>query len=72
MPYPLTHDAEFFVAALTRKFVSALQLEPDGMYSQVGVGLIEQYSEDYVRLKNFDGTVSLFARDITKFQYNLR
>ncbi|SET60152.1 hypothetical protein [Paenibacillus sp. NFR01] len=71
MPQTLVKDVEFFVAALSRTFVSALQRDPDGMYSRVGFGVIEKFSEDVVRLKKFDGTVSHYARDITKFQRNL-
>ncbi|AIQ42655.1 hypothetical protein R50912_23325 [Paenibacillus sp. FSL R5-0912] len=70
MPQTLVQNADFWVAALSQTFVSALQLDPDGMYSQVGVGIVEKFSEEYVRLKRFDGTVSHYARDITKFQHN--
>ncbi|WNS44252.1 hypothetical protein [Paenibacillus sp. MMS20-IR301] len=70
MPRTLVDNADFFVAALSQTFVSALQLDPDGMYSQVGVGIVVKFSEDYVRIKRFDGTSSHYARDITKFQHN--
>ncbi|WP_379131754.1 hypothetical protein [Paenibacillus sp. sgz500958] len=68
MPHPLLKNADFLTAALSQSFVSALQLEADGMYSQVGVGRVEQYSEEYVRLKSYDGSVSHFPREGTKFQ----
>lgn len=70
MPQTLVKNVDFFVAALSQTFVSALQLDPDGMYSQVGTGVIEKFSEEYVRLKRFDGTFSHYARNITKFQHN--
>lgn len=70
MPKTLIENVDFFVAALSQTFVSALQLDPDGMYSQVGIGIVEKFSEEYVRLKRFDGTASHYARDITKFQHN--
>ncbi|CAM4243816.1 MULTISPECIES: hypothetical protein [Paenibacillus] len=70
MPKPLVKNIDFFVAAMSQTFVSALQLDPDGMYSQVGYGIIEKFSEDYVRVKRFDGTVSHYDRGITKFQHN--
>ncbi|WP_249899826.1 hypothetical protein [Paenibacillus sp. PK3_47] len=63
-------NIDFFVAALSQTFVSALQLDPDGMYSQVGSGIVEKFSEDYVRIKRFDGTVSHYSRSVTKFQHN--
>lgn len=52
MPQTLVQNADFWVAALSQTFVSALQLDPDGMYSQVGVGIVEKFSEEYVRLKD--------------------
>lgn len=52
MPQTLIKNADFFVAALSQTFVSALQLDPDGMYSQVGFGIVEKFSEEYVRLKD--------------------
>ncbi|ASA23221.1 hypothetical protein [Paenibacillus donghaensis] len=70
MPQTLVKNVDFLVAAMSRTFVSALQLDPDGMYAQVGVGLVEKYSDEYVRLKRFDGTVSHYDREITKFQHN--
>ena len=70
MPQTLVKNVDFLVAAMSRTFVSALQLDPDGMYARVGFGLVEKYSDDYVRLKRFDGTVSHYDRNITKFQHN--
>ncbi|WP_150265958.1 hypothetical protein [Paenibacillus tepidiphilus] len=70
MPQTLSKNLDFFVAALSQTYVSALQLDPDGMYAQVGYGIIEKFSESYVRLKKYDGTVSHYDRDITKFQHN--
>lgn len=69
MPYTLLKNAEFFTAALTRKYVAALQIGPDGMYSRVGSGLVEMFSDEMVRLKQFDGTFTLYSRKDTKFQY---
>ncbi|WP_238650273.1 hypothetical protein [Paenibacillus piscarius] len=70
MPQTLAKNIDFFVAALSQTYVSALQLDPDGMYAQVGAGVVEKFSDDYVRLKRYDGTTSHYARDITKFQRN--
>lgn len=70
MPKTLVKNIDFFVAAMSQTFVSALQLDPDGMYSQVGYGIIEKFSEEYVRVKRFDGSVSHYDRDMTKFQHN--
>lgn len=70
MPQTLVKNVDFLVAAMSRTFVSALQLDPDGMYTQVGIGLVEKYSDEYVRLKRFDGTVSHYDREFTKFQHN--
>ncbi|OKP99118.1 hypothetical protein [Paenibacillus sp. P46E] len=70
MPQTLVKNVDFFVAALSQTFVSALQLDPDGMYSQVGIGIVEKFAEDYVRLKRFDGSISHYDREITKFQHN--
>ncbi|QSF43699.1 hypothetical protein [Paenibacillus tianjinensis] len=70
MPKTLVKNIDFFVAAMSQTFVSALQLDPDGMYSQVGCGIIEKFSEEYVRVKRFDGSVSHYDREITKFQHN--
>ncbi|AIQ64825.1 hypothetical protein D3C81_217300 [compost metagenome] len=69
MPYTLMKNVEFFTAALSRKYVFALQLGPDGMYSRVGTGIVEMFSDDLVRLKNFDGTATLYSRNDTKFQH---
>lgn len=70
LPQTLVKNIDFFVAALSQTFISALQLDPDGMYSQVGSGVVEKFSDEYVRLKRFDGSTSHYARDITKFQHN--
>lgn len=70
MPQTLVKNIDFFVAALSQTLVSALQLDPDGMYSQIGCGIVEKFSEEYVCIKRFDGSVSHYARDITKFQHN--
>ncbi len=72
MPKTIIHNSDFFVAALSQTFISALQLDPDGMYAQVGIGIIEKFSDESVRLKRFDGSYSHYARDITKFQTNKR
>lgn len=70
MPQTLVKNIDFFVAALSQTYVSALQLDPDGMYSQVGIGIVEKFSDDYVRLKRYDGSVSHYDRELTKFQHN--
>lgn len=70
MPQTLVKNADFWVAALSQTYVSALQLEPDGMYSQVGFGIVEKFTDEYVRLKRFDGSFSHYDRNITKFQHN--
>ncbi|GGF92200.1 hypothetical protein GCM10010912_41440 [Paenibacillus albidus] len=70
MPHTLVKNVDFFVAALSQTYVSALQLDPEGMYAEVGTGLVQQFSDEYVRLKRFDGSYSHYARDITKFQRN--
>ncbi|MFD1773041.1 hypothetical protein [Paenibacillus rhizophilus] len=69
MPYTIMKNAEFFTAALARKYVFALQIGSDGMYSRVGSGLVEMFSDEYVRLKNFDGSIVLYSRSNTKFQH---
>ncbi|AHV98301.1 MULTISPECIES: hypothetical protein [Paenibacillus] len=69
MPYTIMKNAEFFTAALSQKYVFALKIGPDGMYSRVGAGLVQMFSDEYVRLKNFDGSVVLYSRSDTKFQH---
>jgi hypothetical protein len=68
MPHTLVKNIDFFVAALSQTYVSAMQLDPDGMYSRVGFGVIEKFSEGYVRLVGFDGAISHYDRETTKFQ----
>lgn len=70
MPHTLVKNIDFFVAALSQTYISALQLDPDGMYSEVSRGLVEKFTDEYVRLKRYDGSFSYYDRDITMFQRN--
>ena len=72
MPHTLVKNIDFFVAALSQTYISALQLTPDGMYSEVSKGIVEEFSDQVVRLRRFDGSVSYYDRDTTKFQRNKR
>ncbi|MEK4238769.1 hypothetical protein [Paenibacillus sp. FSL H7-0714] len=70
MPHTLNKNIDFFIAALSQTYITALQLDPDGMYSDVASGIVEEFSDVQVRLRRYDGSVSHYARDNTKFQRN--
>lgn len=68
MPQTLVKNIDFYKFALSQTYISALQLDPDGMYSEVASGIVELFSDEQVRLRRYDGSVSHYARDNTKFQ----
>ncbi|PWW35628.1 hypothetical protein DET54_106212 [Paenibacillus pabuli] len=67
-PRTLQKNIEFFTAALSQCTVTAWQEDPAGVYCEVGRGIVEQISEDSVRIRNDNGTKSHYDRDITMFQ----
>jgi len=70
MPNTLVKNIDFFIAALSQTYITALQLDPDGNYSEVATGIVEQFSDEQIRLRRQDGSISLYARDNTKFLRN--
>ncbi|AWB44270.1 hypothetical protein DCC85_08605 [Paenibacillus sp. CAA11] len=62
-------NIEFFAAALSQKVITAWQEDPAGVYCEVGRGIVEKYTETYVRIRNVDtGKKSHYARETTMFQ----
>ncbi|CAM2825176.1 hypothetical protein PASE110613_02725 [Paenibacillus sediminis] len=71
MNHTLVKNIDFFVAALSQSVVSAWQEDPAGVYCEIGSGYVEMFSDNYVRIRNQDGTKSHYARDITMFQLKM-
>ncbi|WP_068620107.1 hypothetical protein [Paenibacillus tuaregi] len=68
MNHTLTADMDFFAAALSQRIISAWQEDEAGVYCELGRGIVEKYSPDYVRIRNIEtGKKSHYARDITMF-----
>ncbi|MBR2563851.1 MAG: hypothetical protein IKE29_04435 [Paenibacillus sp.] len=67
-PRTLQKNIEFFTAALSQCVVIAWQEDPAGVYCEVGRGIVEQISDDLVRIRNENGTKSHYARETTMFQ----
>lgn len=67
MPHTLLQNTDFFIAALSGTFISAWQLDHEGMYAQVGLGRVTKFTDDYIRIVNVDGSVSIYDRAVTKF-----
>ncbi|WP_223066748.1 hypothetical protein [Paenibacillus caui] len=69
MPNTIIANIEFFTAAISQKVISAWQEDPAGVYCEVGRGVVEKYTETYVRIRNVEtGRKSYFARETTMFQ----
>lgn len=68
MNHTLTADIDFFAAALSQKAISVWQEDEAGVYCEIGRGIIEKYSPEYVRIRNIDtGKKSHYARDMAMF-----
>ncbi|MNS43560.1 hypothetical protein D3C72_759710 [compost metagenome] len=68
MNHTLTADIDFFAAALSQKIISAWQEDEAGVYCEIGRGVVEKYTSDYVRIRNIEtGKQSHYARDMTMF-----
>lgn len=69
MQNTIVANVEFFAAALSQKVISAWQEDPAGIYCEVGRGIVEKYTENYVRIRNVDtGRKSHYVRETTMFQ----
>ncbi|MDO7907055.1 hypothetical protein Q5741_11570 [Paenibacillus sp. JX-17] len=67
-PRILDKNIDFFVAALSQSLVSVWQEDPAGVYCEIGVGYVEQFSDDTIRIRSEEGRLSYFARDNAMFQ----
>lgn len=69
MPNTIIANIEFFAAAIAQKEISAWQEDPAGVYCEMGHGVVEKYTETYVRLRNLEtDRKSYYARETTMFQ----
>lgn len=68
MPRILTNNIDFHTAAVTQFPVEAYLLDAAGDYSLEGSGVIEKYTDTTVILRDQNGELTHYIRELTRFK----
>lgn len=62
-------DMDFFIAALSQTLVSTWDENEDSTYCCVGLGYVEQYNPEWIRIRDAkDGSTMYYSRDLIHFR----